>query len=186
MKDFNDLQALWQNQNTTPSDSAEKLIGLARNQKTKSIRKHRSGILVLSITSLILIAIWVFTPFANPVGYGLTVMISALIIRILLEVYSYQRMKSIDITDVSTKYHQQIKAYYKLRKQLMTTITAITVVLYILGFMIMIPTFKQTLPTWFYWYIIAFLIVGIPLGSYFLIRQARNEIRDLKRVIEKL
>lgn len=186
MKDFNDLQALWQNQNTTPSDSAEKLIGLARDQKAKSIRKHRSAILVLSITSLILISIWAFTPFSNPVGYGLTIMISALIIRVLLETYSYKKMRNIDITVVSSKYHQQIKAYFKLRKQLMTSVTAITVILYIFGFVIMLPTFKQTLPTWFYWYIITFLIVGIPLGSYFLIRQARNEIRDLKRVLEKL
>ena len=186
MKDFNDLQALWQNQNTTPSDSAEKLIGLARDQKTKSIRKHRSGIIVLSITSLILILIWAFTPFSNPVGYGLTIMISALIIRVLLETYSYKRMKNIDIAEVSSEYQQQIKAYFKLRKQLMTTVTAITVILYIVGFVIMLPTFKQTLPTWFFWYIVGFLMIGIPIGSYFLIRQARNEIKDLKRVIEKL
>ncbi len=186
MKDFNDLQALWQNQTTTPSNNAEKLIGLAKDQKMKSIRKHRSGILVLSITSLILISLWSFTPFANPVGYGLTIMISALISRVILETYSYKRMQNIDITGVSSEYQQQIKAYFKLRKQLMTSVTAITVILYIFGFVIMLPTFKQTLPSWFYWYIIAFLIVGIPLGSYFLIRQARSEIQDLKRVLEKL
>ncbi len=95
-------------------------------------------------------------------------------------------MQNIDITGVSSEYQQQIKAYFKLRKQLMTSVTAITVILYIFGFVIMLPTFKQTLPSWFYWYIIAFLIVGIPLGSYFLIRQARSEIQDLKRVLEKL
>lgn len=186
MKDFNDLQSLWQQQDKRASDSVDKIIGLAQEQKMKSVKKHRAGILVLSITSFILITIWIFTPFANPVGYGLSIMILALAIRVVLEVYSYNRMKQIDITDVSEAYQQNIKAFYKLRKQLVSYVTAIAVVFYIGGFAMMIPTFKQTLPSWFYWYIIAFLIIGIPVSVYFLVRQARNEIKDLEKVLDQL
>ncbi|MCT4643844.1 MAG: hypothetical protein N4A74_02570 [Carboxylicivirga sp.] len=186
MKEFNDIQSLWQQQNTDASHNATELIEMAEQQKRRSIKKHRAGILTLSITSLVLITLWLITPFNNAVAYGLTIMISALITRIVLEVYSYMRMNKIDITEVASVYKKQISAFYKLRKQLVTWFTALAVIAYITGFAIMLPVFKQTLPTWFYWYIVIFLIIGIPLSAFFLIRQARNEIKDLKRVLSQL
>jgi len=186
MNDFNDIQALWQQQSTTPDKNVEQIIKMAQQQKSQSIRKHVSGIIVLSVTLLILVLIWTITPFANPVSYGLSIMISSLMLRILLEGYSYNRIKRIDIAEVSEVYQQKIKAFFSFRKYLVSLVTAITLLAYIGGFILMVPTFKQTLPNWFYWYIIVFLIIGIPLSAYLLFRQARKEIKDLERVIEKL
>jgi len=186
MNEFNDIQSLWQNQKSEPNSNANEIIAMAEQQKRKSIKKHRAGIITLSITSLVLITFWLITPFNNPVAYGLSIMIGALVCRILLEVYSYMRMYKIDITEVASVYKKQISAFYKLRKQLVTWFTAIAVIAYISGFAIMLPVFKQTLPNWFYWYIVIFLIVGIPLSAFFLIRQARSEIMDLKNVLSQL
>ncbi|WP_430815521.1 hypothetical protein [Carboxylicivirga sp. RSCT41] len=186
MNDFNDIQNIWQNQARQPKVSAEELNEKAKMQKLTALKKYLYTIIILTIVSAGIMVLWWLTPLGNAVSAGLSIMFSALIVRIGFELYSYNKMKAIDISAETELYHQKLKAYYRQRRIFVTVVTFVSVLLYIVGFLIMLPVFKATLPQWFYIYILVFLIIGIPVSAYLLIRHARRELSELRRVLSLL
>ncbi|MCU4155686.1 hypothetical protein J1N10_06830 [Carboxylicivirga sp. A043] len=183
MNDFNDIQNLWQAQDKQTLVSTEELKVKAKNHQQQALKKLLYTILILSTVCITLLVLWWLTPWGNAVSTGLSMMFSAILIRVSVELYCYRRMKNIDISEVSDRYQQKIKNFYRLRRVLVSVVTSTTLLLYIAGFLIMLPVFKATLPHWFFIYIVVFLSIGIPLSAYLLIRHARNELSELKRVI---
>ncbi len=186
MNDFKNIQDLWQQQHKPSAYSADELIYKAQEQKRKSSRKQMATIVVLFTLIAIIAGLWIITPLGNWVSTGLAIMFMAIFIRVGLEAYSYMRIQNIKVDEFSEVYRSKIMSFYRFRKNLVSLVTAVTVVLYISGFLMMLPTFKATLPNWFFIYIVVFLIVGIPIATYLLIKQARNEIRDLKELINMM
>ncbi|MCU4173625.1 hypothetical protein [Carboxylicivirga sp. N1Y90] len=186
MNEFNDIQNLWQQQQKSPASSVEEIINKALEQKKKSSRKQMATILVLVTLTAIIAGLWIVTPLGNMVSTGLAIMFSSIFVRVTVEAYSYNRLKNIDIDELSEVYRNKIKSFYKFRKNQVSVVTIVSVVSYIAGFVIMLPTFKATLPHWFYIYIIVFLIVAIPVATYLLVKQASNEIKDIKGIIDEI
>ena len=186
MNDFNDIQSIWQKQDRQPQLNIEELSEKVKSQKLQALKKYLYTIVILTIVCIGILVLWWLTPWGNAVSIGLSIMFSAILVRIGFELYTYNRMKGIDISAESSQYQQKIKSFYRQRRIFVTVVTTATVLLYIAGFMIMLPVFKTTLPQWFYIYIVVFLIIGIPVSAFLLIRHARNELEELRQVISLL
>lgn len=185
MNEFKDLQDIWNQQIVEPCP-ADKITELAQKQKRHSTKKHIAGIAVMGTVSLLVLILWLLFAISPSIQLGLSLMFASIFTRTILEYYSFLRLKRIDTAEAPDSYQKKIQSFYRLRRSLMSFVTAIAVTLYSVGFVIMLPDFKANLPHWFYIYILAFLIVGIPLSAYLIYRQARKEFKDLSEVIEEL
>lgn len=185
MNEFEKIQELWQNQPSAPTDSSQ-IVQLAKKQKHHSTKKHIAGILVMGITSLVVLILWIFGAVSPALKLGFSLMFGSIFSRTLLEYFSFRQLRKINPLDAPESYRKRIIKFYRLRKILMSVVTAIAVVLYVSGFLLMLPDFKENLSHGMYIYIVVFLIIALPLSAYLLYRQAKREFSDLSAIIELL
>lgn len=184
MSNFDTIKQQWIERETPqPSDIEFNSI----LDKTKNLRKKQQiGQLVLGLSSVILIVFFFYiSAYKNTkVLLGLGIMISSLLIRISLEFFSMIKKEKLPAnTDMKT-YTQSLIGFYKRRRYLHFIVTPILFASYILGFIMLLPSFKQEFSSGFYTYIVIsswfiFLALAILIGF-----QIRKELRVLKEMIE--
>lgn len=179
MEAFEDLKTQWNDQEEVlvPKEGAKQLI-----EKIAGIRK-KQGItnLVLSITVVVLIAFLFYVSafkFQTTMT-GLLIMIGVLIIRIVLEFFSIKKLRNMSPIANASKYKQEITKYYDSRRIIHFMITPIIVTAYCIGFYILLPDFKASLSTGFYWYIIGSAIVTLIVLSLFVGKKIQQELKLL-------
>ncbi len=146
MKDFNTLTEEWKTQ--TSSDLLPEQF-----QAMKS--KQSYTVVVLSVTAIILIwfAIWVFHPEALVFNIGIALMILSLLVRIILEIISIKENNSLTLDTSLHHYFEKIKKYHQNRLKIHKVWTPLLLSTYWLGFVLLIPAFKENLSDFMFQYV---------------------------------
>lgn len=181
METFDNLETIWNNQTGVPTLSAQD-IKLKANVQAKAIKvKHTWTIVIISITVLVLAAyfIWV-SAYKHPILFtGLGIMIAMLLLRIVAEYISAQKLAALDKDNTLVTYAANLTAFYNWRKKIHFVLTPLVFGLYITGFVILLPVFKSALSTVFYTYIIISGAITFTALAFFIARQIQKELAIL-------
>jgi hypothetical protein len=151
-------------------------------------KKQRNGqyltITILS-TTVIIIVIYAFS-FAlnrwNAFNLGLILMASSLTLRIILEFYSMYRNERHLISMDHKSYHIYLKKYYRIRLMVNYIVTPVCIVLYIVGYTLLLPTFEKYFSKVFYSYILLFGIISLFIIVAIIIYSISKEQRFLRHL----
>tara|TARA_R110002050_G_scaffold15706_4_gene48112 strand:- start:5478 stop:6044 length:567 start_codon:yes stop_codon:yes gene_type:complete len=182
MTSFEEIKSQWNHQKTpeTPDNGYKTII-----QKVSLIReKQRLTNSILSITILILIAFFIYIAAYKYklVAWALVVMIASLVIRIGLELHSIKKLNHLNVNTDANSFKQSMILYYKSRVRVHFVWTPILVTLYIIGFILLLPSFKENLSFGFYTYILISSIVSLIIIGVLIIKQIAKELTILKEL----
>ncbi|SHE55622.1 hypothetical protein [Pedobacter caeni] len=154
MNDFKDIKAKWEQRNIPeiPKDGHREIIKSSLYIK----RKQRATQLILMVTVVALLCFFLYTSaFKNTQStWGMLLMISSLFFRVVIEFFSGAKFKSLAPTLQFKEFSKKMMAFYKSRLLIHFLITPVLFILYVIGFMIMLPIFKLHLSAGFYHYVI--------------------------------
>jgi nitrate/nitrite transporter NarK len=191
LMNFNELSQNWQNQDTqsTPTTSND-IIRKAQLQTQKLKQKKWWTIGILGLTTAILISFFVSVgAYKNMMeSLGLSLMIIMLLLRVILELMSKNRLQKIDRTLDFQSYVSRLKTYFKNRRWIHFIFTPVIYLAYFGGFVAMLPVFKRELSSGFYLYILisgVVVFIGLALFIGYHIRKELNELKVLKRILEE-
>ncbi|HEV3252550.1 MAG TPA: hypothetical protein VGZ71_16435 [Puia sp.] len=183
MTNFDDIQDAW-NQQRGPeirSSQPEGLILLAEKNTQKIKAKQFWTIVILGVS--IFFFSWYSLVY---IGFrfswfhaGLALMFISLLLRLIIEYRSYISFRSIDIRSDFTNYKMRIIEFYRRRMKIHYLLTPIMGGAYISGFMLLLPVFKKSFSTGFYWYIVISGWILLILFTAMLIRQIKKEMKLL-------
>ncbi len=180
MEAFEDLKSQWDNQShpKAPEDGSKQIV-----EKMNAIRKkQRITNFVLGSTIVVLAAFFIYISAYKfqTVMMGLLLMIGMLVIRIGLEIHSIRTLKKMNIAQDSKSFKNQMIHYYTNRKKVHFVFTPIIILLYCIGFAILLPSFKVSMSSGFYSDILISAVVSLILLSIFIFKQIRKELSVLK------
>ena len=178
------LDKVWhmQDENMRISN-AETIINRAKRQ-----RKHQIfGTIIMSITVAVLIGYTIYTlPNSwNDFSSGLILMISSLLFRIILEVVTIHRKESKLISMDTKSYRSYLKKFYRWRLLINYLVTPICVVLYIYGFYLLLPYFKNEFSEGFYGYILISGIISLVIIIAIIVYNIMKERHFLEKLKKK-
>ncbi len=182
MNNFEEIESNWKNQPAiqVTEEGFEDVL----NELRKIKNKQRITNAVLSSTALILVVFFFYiSGYSNQqVIFGISLMVGGLLVRILLEVLSVRKLKKMNALSHRTEFRNDLIGYYKGRKFVHFVWTPLIILSYVAGFLILLPLFKANLSSGFYAYIIISSIVLLISLSFFISKQIRTEMRNLKRL----
>jgi hypothetical protein len=183
MENFNELQSLWHQQTTVGPKPNSETIETKSLRKIKAQRaKHYWTIGILATTILVLLYLYSFIyrdEIANNIK-GLALMIIVIIIRCALEIVSIIKFKRIDFTTSLNNYSNQLISYYKLRKAIHFFFTPAIYLLYTIGFVSLLPLFKENFSKGFYLYVVVSGFGFLAFFSFLLFTIIKKDLADLK------
>jgi hypothetical protein len=179
MEKFEALQDIWNQQTVqnTPVLSDE-IIAKATAQTKKMATIHLSTILILGVTLLCLIGFF-FKLNLQAIGLpflGILLMILSLFSRIILEFMSLKRFKKVDILSDFDAYTQEITRFYAFRKSIQFIVTPLSIGCYLIGFLLLLPFFKQGVSNSFFLYILISGSLFFVFITWIIIRQMKQEL----------
>ncbi|APQ17400.1 hypothetical protein [Maribacter hydrothermalis] len=185
MNNFEDLQNKWQSQSgvSATEDGFKSLL-----KSVKAIeKKQKTGNIVLTLTILILVAFLVYVSGYENVTFllGIGLMIGSLVARIGLELYSLKKLRNIDFSKNARTFKVDLTKYYSLRKYTHYLLTPLAIIIYAVGFIILLPLFKASLSSGFYIYILVSSVVFLFVFSVFIYKQIKFELNKLKELNTK-
>lgn len=151
-------------------------------------KKQRNGqylsITIMSLTAAILTIYAFYYAFSqwNTFNLGLILMIASLTLRIILELYSLYRKEKQLISMAQKSYHAYLKKYYKARQMINYIITPICIAVYIFGFYLLLPYFKDYFSKGFYTYILISGFLSIIFVIAIIIKSIIKEQSFLKQL----
>ena len=180
MSDFENLKSQWNElkEPVAPENGSQKIV-----EKTVFIkRKQVLTNIILSATLIILILFFFYVTAYNSAraSLGLGIMIGVLALRILLEILSIKKLNELKFDLDTISFKKKITDYYNNRIKTHYVFTPIIIIAYSVGFILLLPIFKENLSHGFYIYIISSAIVVL-VGLVTLIAfQVKREISMLK------
>jgi Kef-type K+ transport system membrane component KefB len=180
MKNDN-LNKLWEMQaNDSSNFNPKEIITKAKKQRNGQY----TSITVMSLTVIILIIYAFYYAFNqwNTFNLGLILMISSLTFRIVLELFFLYRKEKQLISMAQKAYRAYLKKYYKARQMINYVITPICVIVYIIGFYLLLPYFKEYFSQAFYNYILISGILSLIFVIAIIIKSTIKEQRFLKQL----
>lgn len=186
MEKFDTLQDIWNQQSVIEPKLSSETFEIQSFKKIKSQKaKHywTIGILITLILILIIFYAYIFNiKIMNRIN-GLALMIFVMIIRCSLEITSIIRFKRINFTTSLKIYSDQSISYYKLRKAIHLFCTPVIYLLYIVGFISMLPLFEENLSEGFYLYVVISGFGFLIFFSFLLYRIIKKDFADLKYLL---
>lgn len=180
MKTFEELQKTWNQQKDSNTKPAAADIIKKAEENTKKIRRnHFWTRAILTVTSAILIFyyIWIGANKNTLFSLGLSIMITMLIFRIILEWISIEKLKSLK-TDVSLiEYSKLAYQFYQWRKKIHYILTPVIYLIYVAGFTLLLPVFKENLSKGFYLYIVLSGYGFLLFFGFFMIKMIKKEMQ---------
>jgi len=175
MKDFNTLTKDWKTQ--TASELLPEQFSAIKSKQSYTV-------VVLSITAIILIgfAIWVFHPEALVFNIGIALMILSLVVRIILEIISIKENNSLKLDTSLHHYFGKIKRYHQNRLKIHKVWTPALLSAYWLGFVTLVPTFKENLSDFMFQYVCWSSIPIAIVMVWLIAREIRKEQSLLKQI----
>lgn len=188
MEEFNDIISKWKGQQIPDNgDNLLTAVASATSNASKAKKLQQNTILVLGATILVLIAFAFFSSQSSTMFYfGLSVMIFALLLRVAIEMRSITKLNRISKASGTLLYVQSLRKLYLTRKRIHGVFTYLLLLLYAVGFCLLLPTFKLTLPHAFYTYIVVCGIVLLLVIAIFIAFMNRKELKTISRSLEKL
>ncbi|MEP1982641.1 MAG: hypothetical protein ABJJ07_03185 [Maribacter dokdonensis] len=182
MNNFEDLQNTWQNQSKI-SATEESFKSLLKSVKSIE-NKQRTGNAVLTITIITLFAFLLYVSGYKNATFllGIALMICSLMVRIGIELFSLRRLRSINFSADYNTFKQDLTTYYFFRRFTHFIITPLAIIIYTVGFIILLPLFKVSLSHGFYVYILCSSIVFLTVLCVFIYRQVKNELNKLRQL----
>ncbi|WP_375236372.1 hypothetical protein [Winogradskyella sp.] len=155
---------------------------------TKAKKQRNSQYISITVMSLTVVVLFIYTFYYafnhwNTFNLGLTLMITSLTFRIILEFYSLYRKEKQLISMAQKSYFAYLKKYYKARQIVNFAVTPICIAVYIFGFYLLLPYFKDYFSKGFYTYILIsgiFSLIGV---SAIIIKSIIKEKRFLKQLL---
>lgn len=185
MKTLEEITAEWTKQQPSKSLQVDQIHKKFHQLGAKGL----ITITVLVITAMILLLFLYLTYNSNGqllFNTGLIMMIGALVLRIVFELYAVMRRKFIEENLSINAYFQKVREYHKFMLALHQWWTPFILVVYWIGFVMLIPTFKIHLSSFWFQYVcyssipIAAVMIGL------IARQIRKEKALLNQIIEDL
>ncbi|MCW3789139.1 hypothetical protein [Plebeiibacterium sediminum] len=168
------LSQIWNSQQYNSNiEGPDQIIKKAKKQRNSQF----ISIAVMSVTVIILLiyAGYFIGNNWNSFTLGMILMISSLAFRIILEFISLYRKESQLISLDNRSYRKYLKKYYKIRLKVNYIITPICFAIYIIGFTLLLPYFKQMFSNGFYTYIIISGIVSFIVIAVIIIKSILKE-----------
>lgn len=188
MNEFNDIQEIW-NQQSAPisTKNSDEIIKKANQQIKQYQRKYISTIATLSITVIGLILYLQSYFYKAPTFFlvGLLLMICSLFIRIFSELFSLMEFKAINMLNSNIVFAKQLLGYYQFRKKVLFILTPIVILLYITGFILLLPTFYEIFSIGFFVYILITGFGFLAFITWLIFKQAKQEIQFLNSLKQK-
>ncbi|WP_400075864.1 hypothetical protein [Winogradskyella sp. R77965] len=185
MNNFENIQSEWQSQPNIAGTSK----GLENvYRKTNELKKKQQiSNIVLGTTVAILIIFFFYVKAYLEVKatLALGLMIMALIVRIIIEFLSISSLKNINYNLDFKSFKEKLSGYYKRRVKTHYIFTPIILVLYVIGFLILMPYFKVGLSSGFYTYIQVSAVVVLVIGVVLIFNQAKKELFILKGLMSE-
>jgi Kef-type K+ transport system membrane component KefB len=175
------LNKLWDIQaNDISKFNPKEIITKAKKQRNSQY----ISIIVMSLTVMILITYTYYYAFSkwNTFNLGLILMISSLTLRIILELFFLYRKEKQLISMSQKAYRNYLKKYYNVRKMINYIITPICVLVYIMGFYLLLPYFKKYFPQAFYNYLVISGILSLIVVIAIIVNSSIKELRFLKQL----
>lgn len=182
MKTFEDLQNIWNQQTELDIKQAAADIITKAEANTKKIKQnHFWTKAILSLTSIILISyyIWVGAYNQTLFSFGLCIMITMLLSRIVLESISAKKLENLKIDITLIEYSKQAQKFYQWRKKIHYIFTPIIYLTYVIGFTLLLPIFKENFSRGFYLYIISSGFGFLLIFGIFMFRIIKKEVQLL-------
>lgn len=188
MNEFKKMISGWKNQSIpSAGNNVKVIVELAKKRVTDSRKKHAATIAVLGITLFILILFALSVDGKSSLFLtGISLMIAAIGIRIGVEWWSSVELKKLNIEYESGFYLKQLVRFYQIRKRIHGTFTVVVFGLYVLGFALLLPLFKESLSNGFFIYIIVSGLVIFAVLIYFIGKKVKEELGNLSLTIEEL
>lgn len=191
MTDFNTIQDLWQQQQIAPKKEPTAIIQKAIQEQKQFQLKQRSTITILLITVGVLI--WYFllylkTPNTNiKISAGL--MIGSMLCRITVEAISHGQLRHIDFKQSLKDYAQQFTKFYVFRNLINFLVTPITMFLYSIGFIYLLPDLQATMSKGWYLYILlsgSIFLVGFSIFLFWNIKREMQILKEMKEINKRM
>lgn len=183
MENFEEFNQLWESQPIlTQTANPEKTLEKAENYLRYIKRGKIWTILILGslMVGLFLYLGWAISHDFTGMISGLGLMVSAISIRLVLEFISTYRFNSINLESSLTTFHDSVVSFYIWQNMVNKIFIPILYLLYLVGFTMLLPYFKQSLSSGMYWYVL-FSGYGFLLGFAFVIwRKIKMENRILE------
>lgn len=187
--DFKILQNKWEENKINLSNSKleiEKIFERISNKEKENFKFYYGTIIILVST---LISISLFFYYVAPVKQlmsriGVSLMISGLIFRIIIEIFSIKNIKKIKKSDDTLKSTESSIKFHEFRKKIHNTIAPVIVALYTVGFYMITPEFSLYIDLPYLILIdVSYLIIGIIL--FIVIRKGvKKEVRKVEEIIQ--
>ena len=182
MNNFEEIQNQWKNQPSV--ETSDKEFNMLLKGVKGIEKKQKISNVVLTVTILVLVAFIIFVAGYKNTTFmvGISIMIISLLVRILIEMVSIRSLKRLNYLDSSGSFKETLLKYYKSRKDVHYFITPIILVAYAVGFIVLLPLFKENLSYGFYIYIICSSIALLIFFSVFIAKQAKKELFKLREL----
>ncbi|WP_075351498.1 hypothetical protein [Algoriphagus marinus] len=182
------LKAIWQDLGTSiaPPTSAQNVLLEAKKLNQNSIKFQRGNLIVLGLSFLVmcyfLIFFFSFQDLLSKIGVAL--MLGFFLFRIVLEAYSIGQAKSDRITEPSSNNLEKEEKYLSLRVKIHSTYTYLTLGVYTLGFIFLLPEFAIHLSSfWMAAMVVSYFVPGIIL-TLIIRKNVQKELHELRTVVE--
>lgn len=174
------LDELWQSQaRDLPGDGFRGVI-------TKAKKQRQGQFLVIGILSVTLLVLIFYTWSAartwNDFTLGLSLMIASLVFRVALEVITLHQKENRLVGLDHRSFKKYLHTYYRMRLGINYIITPLCFVLYVIGFLKLLPFFKAAFSEGFFNYILLSGILSLVFLAGIIIRSMAKEHRFLKHV----
>lgn len=182
------LRAIWQDSGTsiTPPTSAQNILLEAKKLNRNSIKFQRSNLIILGLSFLMmcyfLIFFFGFQELLSKIGVAL--MLAFFLFRIVLEAYSIRKAKKGLITESAATNLENEKNYLSLRLKIHGIYTYLTLGMYTLGFLFLLPEFALHISSfWMASMVVSYFVPGIIL-TLIIRKNVQKEIRELRTVVD--
>jgi hypothetical protein len=165
-----------------PFESVEVMIAKARKRKRSILYFHYGNIVVLTATLLVLVYFFYHVVDLRTTlsKVGMYLMLGGLITRILIEVYSSIKSKTMGVTKDAAHTIQAALSFYQFRRKVHGAITYTIVGLYAVGFYLLSPEFSIYLS----FKVMLLMHLSFIVGAVVLIGQIRKGIqKELNNLI---
>ena len=171
----------------SPAADAASIAAMAKRRVASSARKHAATIAVLGATLLVVFGFSLYLGYQNLlVVLGVGVMMLMLAIRIGVEVRSYQQLQRLDGSADTSTYLGRLTRFYQQRRRIHGVFTYLVFGLYVAGFCVLLPLFRQTLPYGFFVYIVVSGIVVFTVLLVYIRKKTTDELKELQATINEL
>ena len=183
MTTFSDLQQVWHNQ---PAAKQVPLPDTVIQQAEKHIRtiQHTQRLTVLTLLVTVGVLVLYFIRYGNggisSFTVGLSMMIGSLLVRSIIELISFRQSQKIDIMAGFQLYTERMIRFYQRRKTILLIVTPASLLLYIIGFVLLLPVFRTVFSTGFYWYLVLSGSLFFLVFSFVLVRSVKKEMQLLR------